>query len=135
MAPVIKRSELATVASYVLPGNCAGDRGMVCGLTAHRPVLTRYADSVHRKPPACVTSALGKSSELRKLAQALESMRIKLEGKNEIGAHVHALTHEPKSPLAAIRGAAEILRRPPADVGYPLYREYTGAKYANAGRW
>ncbi len=44
-------------------------------------------------------------------------MRIKLEGKNEIEQYVYALTHELKSPLAAIRGAAEILREgPPADV-------------------
>ncbi|MGS9668471.1 histidine kinase dimerization/phospho-acceptor domain-containing protein, partial [Salmonella enterica subsp. enterica serovar Infantis] len=56
-------------------------------------------------------------SELRKLAQALESMRIKLEGNNDIEQYVYALTHELKSPLAAILGAAEILREgPPADV-------------------
>ncbi|MGS9159774.1 histidine kinase dimerization/phospho-acceptor domain-containing protein, partial [Salmonella enterica subsp. enterica serovar Infantis] len=60
--------------------------------------------------------ALG-SIELRKLAQALESMSINLEGKNDIEQYVYALTHELKSPLAAIRGAAEILREePPADV-------------------
>ena len=57
------------------------------------------------------------SSELRKLAQALESMRVKLEGKNYIEQYVYALTHELKSPLAAIRGAAEILREgPPPEV-------------------
>ena len=57
------------------------------------------------------------SSELRKLAQALESMRLKLEGKNYIEQYVYALTHELKSPLAAIRGAAEILREnPPPDI-------------------
>lgn len=77
--------------------------------------LTRYADSVTENRPLALP-ALG-SSELRKLAQALESMRIKLEGKNEIEQYVYALTHELKSPLAAIRGAAEILREgPPADV-------------------
>ncbi|MCC7892765.1 two-component system sensor histidine kinase CreC, partial [Escherichia coli] len=38
------------------------------------------------------------SSELRKLAQALESMRVKLEGKNYIEQYVYALTHELKSP-------------------------------------
>ena len=53
------------------------------------------------------------SSELRKLAQALESMRVKLEGKNAIENYVYDLTHELKSPLAAIRGAAEILREGP----------------------
>ena len=42
---------------------------------------------------------------------------IGLEGKNYIEHYVHALTHELKSPLAAIRGAAEILREaPPPDV-------------------
>ena len=57
------------------------------------------------------------SSELRKLAQALERMRVKLEGKNYIEQYVYALTHELKSPLAAIRGAAEILREgPPPEV-------------------
>ncbi|EDN1991488.1 two-component system sensor histidine kinase CreC [Salmonella enterica] len=68
------------------------------------------------KPNAAMAPVI-KRSERRKLAQALESMRIKLEGKNEIEQYVYALTHELKSPLAAIRGAAEILREgPPADV-------------------
>jgi two-component system sensor histidine kinase CreC len=57
------------------------------------------------------------SSELHKLAQALENMRIRLEGKNYIEHYVHALTHELKSPIAAIRGAAEILaEQPPPQV-------------------
>lgn len=44
-------------------------------------------------------------------------MRVKLEGKNYIEQYVYALTHELKSPLAAIRGAAEILREgPPPEV-------------------
>ncbi len=36
-------------------------------------------------------------------------MRDRLEGKQYIEQYVHALTHELKSPLAAIRGAAELL--------------------------
>eukprot|EP01132_Coremiostelium_polycephalum_P019703 gene19703-23438_t len=77
--------------------------------------LTRYADSVTDNKPVPLPE-LG-SSELRKLAQALESMRVKLEGKNYIEQYVYALTHELKSPLAAIRGAAEILREgPPPEV-------------------
>lgn len=44
-------------------------------------------------------------------------MRVKLEGKNAIENYVYDLTHELKSPLAAIRGAAEILREgPPPEV-------------------
>jgi signal transduction histidine kinase len=61
------------------------------------------------------------SSELRKLAQALENMRIRLEGKNYIEHYVHAL-HELKSPIAAIRGAAEILRAATAAGGRAVYR-------------
>lgn len=117
MAPVIKRSERRILwASAVLLGIAlAIGAGMVWWINRSIARLTRYADSVTENRPLALP-ALG-SSELRKLAQALESMRIKLEGKNEIEQYVYALTHELKSPLAAIRGAAEILREgPPADV-------------------
>ena len=73
--------------------------------------LVRYADSVTADRPLPLPEV--GSSELRKLAQALESMRVKLEGKNAIENYVYDLTHELKSPLAAIRGAAEILREGP----------------------
>jgi two-component system sensor histidine kinase CreC len=77
--------------------------------------LSRYADSVSNDIPLPLPDP--GSSELRKLAQALENMRIRLEGKNYIEHYVHALTHELKSPIAAIRGAAEILsEQPPPQV-------------------
>lgn len=61
--------------------------------------LVRYADSVTADRPVPLPNLGG--SELRKLAQALESMRLKLEGKNAIENYIYALTHELKSPLAA----------------------------------
>lgn len=77
--------------------------------------LSRYADSVTNDAPLPLPDP--GSSELRRLAQALENMRIRLEGKKDIERYVHALTHELKSPLAAIRGAAEILsEQPPPEV-------------------
>ena len=89
--------------------------GMVWWINRSIARLTRYADSVTDNKPVPLPE-LG-SSELRKLAQALESMRVKLEGKNYIEQYVYALTHELKSPLAAIRSAAEILREgPPPEV-------------------
>ena len=48
--------------------------------------------------------------ELRALAEAVETMRDRLEGRDYVERYVHALTHEMKSPLAAIAGAAELLR-------------------------
>ncbi|MOA03254.1 Sensor protein CreC [compost metagenome] len=36
-------------------------------------------------------------------------MRVQLEGREYVERYVHSLTHELKSPLAAIRGAAELL--------------------------
>jgi len=52
------------------------------------------------------------SPEMATLAQALETMRQELEGKQYAERYVQTLTHEMKSPLAAIRGAAELLEEP-----------------------
>ena len=117
MAPVIKRSERRILwASAILLGIALViGAGMVWWINRSIARLTRYADSVTENQPMPLPE-LG-SSELRKLAQALESMRLKLEGKNYIEQYVYALTHELKSPLAAIRGAAEILQEnPPPDI-------------------
>lgn len=56
-------------------------------------------------------------SEIRALGSALEEMRDALEGKEYVRRYVQTLTHEMKSPVAAIRGAAELLNEemPPED--------------------
>ncbi len=134
MAPVIKRSERRILwASGILLGIALViGAGMVWWINRSIARLTRYADSVTDNKPVPLPD-LG-SSELRKLAQALESMRVKLEGKNYIEQYVYALTHELKSPLAAIRGAAEILREGTATgSGSPFYRQYFDTKHENAG--
>lgn len=70
--------------------------------------LAAYARSVtaddDRVPP---TPA---EPELAELAAALEQMRARLDGKAYIEQYVQTLTHELKSPLAAIIGASELLR-------------------------
>lgn len=60
---------------------------------------------------------LSGKTEFNDLAQAVERMRLKLEDKAYVEHYVHTLTHELKSPLAAIRGASELLQEPmnPAD--------------------
>jgi two-component system sensor histidine kinase CreC len=68
--------------------------------------LKRYAHAVSAGDRAAPPDAAG---EFGDLGRALESMRQKLEGKQYVEQYVHALTHELKSPLAAIRGSAELL--------------------------
>ncbi len=48
-------------------------------------------------------------SELRRLAQALEHLRAELDGKAHVEKVTQLLAHELKSPLAALRGAVELL--------------------------
>lgn len=68
--------------------------------------LQRYADTVTAGGRATLPDSAG---EFADLGRALETMRDRLEGKQYVEQYVHALTHELKSPLAAIRGAAELL--------------------------
>lgn len=117
MAPVIKRSErrILWAGGALLGIALLIGAAMVWWINFSIGKLVRYADSVTADRPVPLPNLGG--SELRKLAQALESMRLKLEGKNAIENYIYALTHELKSPLAAIRGAAEILREaPPPEV-------------------
>lgn len=55
--------------------------------------------------------------ELGDLAHAMDDMRRRLEGREQLEHDVRALTHELKSPLAALRASGELLQDelPPAD--------------------
>ncbi|WP_285372983.1 two-component system sensor histidine kinase CreC [Pseudomonas sp. lyk4-TYG-107] len=70
--------------------------------------LTGYAQAVSEGRRVEVPHYRG--GELKQLATAVEQMRTQLEGKAYVERYVHTLTHELKSPLAAIRGAAELLQ-------------------------
>ncbi len=91
---------------------------IVAGLWAYlllRPagLLTGYARAVEKGRRQPLPKSLG-FAEFRTLGHALERMRVSLEGKADAEAYVQTMTHELKSPLAAIAGAAELLRE--ADV-------------------
>ncbi|CQD39831.1 two-component system sensor histidine kinase CreC [Yersinia mollaretii] len=113
MAPVIKRSER----KILLAGGILLGIALLIGLGfvwwINRAIgkLVNYAERV-AEGQSVALPAMG-SSELNDLARALESMRLKLDGKAYIEQYVHTLTHELKSPLAAITGAAELLRESP----------------------
>ena len=84
--------------------------GLLLSSMTLRPMhrLTTYARAV-RDGQRLPLPPLGRS-EIATLGQAFEAMRDALEGKQYIEHYVQTLTHEMKSPLAAIHGAAELLQ-------------------------
>lgn len=75
--------------------------------------LGRYAKAVSAGERAQLPD-LGRN-EMGELGKALDIMRKQLDGKQYVEQYVQTLTHEMKSPLAAIRGASEILEENPAE--------------------
>jgi two-component system sensor histidine kinase CreC len=74
-----------------------------------RPIrrLTDYAHAVARGER--VVPPRGGSPEAATLGRAFEEMRDALENRAYVENYVQTMTHEMKSPVAAIRGAAELL--------------------------
>lgn len=86
--------------------------GLLLNLWFTRPLLElqRYAASVSRGERTHAPR-LG-HNEVGDVGDALESMRAALDGKSYVAQYVQSLTHEIKSPIAGIRGAAELLQEP-----------------------
>lgn len=82
--------------------------GLALWLTRSIRRLVDYVERVgdgERVPPPLLSER-----ELNRLALATEAMREEIDGKEYVEDYVHTLTHEMKSPLSAIRGAAELLQ-------------------------
>jgi len=76
-------------------------------LTCHAEAVTRG----ERPPPLRLPGR-----QLRVLEKSLERMRDALEDRNYVQSYVQTLSHEMKAPVAAIRGASELLEEElPAD--------------------
>ena len=69
--------------------------------------LTDYAEAAARGERVGAPALPG--HQLRRLGETMEHMRDALEGRHYAESYVRNLTHEMKSPMAAIRGAAELL--------------------------
>ncbi len=114
IAPFIAARQNAIVRWGVLLMGAAFAIGLLVSLWFARELgrLQRYARAVtagQRQP------APRGAGEFGELGAALDTMRERLEGKQYVEDYVHGLTHEMKSPLAAIRGAAELLHDPLPD--------------------
>jgi len=69
-----------------------------------RDYARAVADGAKAVPPT------GGGRQLSELARALARMRERLDGKQYVERYVQSLAHEMKSPLTAVRGAAEVLQ-------------------------
>jgi two-component system sensor histidine kinase CreC len=97
-----------------------------------RPIgqITEYARAIERgERPAKPKIGIGR--EVNTLARALDGMRDALEGRKYAERYIHTLTHEMKSPLAAIRGAAELLDE---DMPREASRKFIGNIRAESAR-
>jgi len=83
--------------------------GVLLTLWINRPIarLLWYVKSLRCGKRAAFPDL--SAAEIRDLGLAFEEMRAELDGKDYIDKYVQALTHELKSPLSSIRGAAELL--------------------------
>lgn len=110
LQPYIDRSEqrlLSLGLALIVLGLLIG-AALSWWLTRSLRRLTHYAQTVSEGERAALPYYKG--GELAQLANAVERMRTELEGKAYVERYVHTLTHELKSPLAAIRGASELLQ-------------------------
>lgn len=76
-------------------------------LTRSLERLTHYARQVRDGHPAVPPTS--RAREIAALSRAFEEMRVALEGRQQVERYTQLLAHEVKSPLAAIRGAAELM--------------------------
>lgn len=108
--PYVDRSEaeLRRVAALLVAVSLAVGLAFSWSLARSIGQLAAYA----RAAAAGQRTAAPKSGgpELQALANAVETMRNQLEGRDYVERYVHTLTHEMKSPLSAIAGAAELLQ-------------------------
>jgi len=83
--------------------------GLLVSLWVSRQIrkLTQYADDVRAGRRVGLPSLA--RTELWEMGHAFDKMRESLEGKRYVEQYVQTLTHEIKSPISAIRGAAELL--------------------------
>jgi two-component system sensor histidine kinase CreC len=83
--------------------------GLIMSMWINQQVgrLTRYANDVRGGLRVPFPKLAG--TELKTMGIAFEKMREALAGRAYVEQYVEALTHEIKSPISAIRGAAEIM--------------------------
>lgn len=83
--------------------------GLAASVWLTRPIkrLTRYAGDINAGKRVAFPKL--DKTEIGQMGAAFEKMQEALEGRKYVANYVQSLTHEIKSPLSAIKGAAELL--------------------------
>lgn len=106
----IKDARNQVVFAAVMTGGVSLVLALLMSAWLLRPIgrLTQYARNASEGKRAYLPRA-GKVKELQDMAQALQVMHKELEDKQYVAQYIQSLTHEIKSPVSAIRGAAELI--------------------------
>ena len=132
LAPIIARGENAVLhRGLLLIGATLLIGGIFTAwLTASMNRLVRYARALAAGQPGKPPSR-GRD-EIGELSRALSHLRNEVDGRAYVEHYVQHLTHEMKSPLAAIRGAAELLMEP--DLPEAERLRFTGNVHTQSAR-
>jgi two-component system sensor histidine kinase CreC len=132
IAPFIERAERKVLMAGVLLLGLSLAIGVAVTLWTVRAVrqLQRFAlaagDTGSGGPRRALPTPPRLPGELGDLARAMDQMQQRLQGRERLEQHVRALTHELKSPLAAIQGAAELLQEPLAPAEQKRFARQVG---------
>ncbi len=102
-----ERKKLAAVALVVAGVMLVAGWWIAAKLTNSLERLTAYVQGL--RDGRLVAVPQSRAVEIAALTRAFEEMRDALEGRQHVERYTQALAHEVKAPLAAIRGAAELL--------------------------
>lgn len=106
---IFRRLQNLAIPTLVIVAFASGLAFLFSGyLTRTVSALARKAERIAAGEPG-VTLEIWSKSELGALARSVERMRQRLEGKAYVEEMARNLSHELKTPLASIRGAAELL--------------------------
>lgn len=102
-----ERKKLAGISLVIAAVMVVAGWWIAAKLTESLERLTRHAQAVRDGKPS--QPPVSQAREIAELGKAFEEMRDALEGRQHAERYTQALAHEVKAPLAAIRGAAELM--------------------------
>ena len=105
-----ERKKLATVGLLIAAVMVIAGWWISAKLTDSLERLTVYVQDLRDRRAA--SPPVSRAKEIAELTRAFDEMREALDGRQRVERYTETLAHEVKAPLAAIRGAAELLDEP-----------------------